>query len=487
MAQFYQIISFAGVFFYWLLIAGVTMRLALRRRPIGVSFAWLMVIYILPVIGVVFYFLFGELNLGRKRVLRTKAMFSPYQRWFADSAQPMALGSEKLSSAAKAVHDICLHRVGIPAISGNQLTLHDSADKILTQITEQIESAQLSVSMVFYIWQPGGKADAVAQAVCQAAQRGVQVRILLDWAGSKLFFQSHWPQKMRESGVTLVGALAVSPMRMFFRRLDLRQHRKLIIVDEKVAYTGSMNMVDPSFFKQDAGIGPWVDIVVEVRGCAVAQLVGIFSWDWEVETGVRSLPSAPQHFPPDSAPQLDQYVVQVAPSGPSLPDGLIQQILLLSIHSAKKKLIITTPYLVPSETLLHALQTTAQRGVEVSVVIPAKNDNVMVEWASRSFFEDLLHAGVKIYQFNHGLLHTKSVMVDDTFCLIGTVNLDMRSLWLNFELTLCVDDENFCAALGEVQKQYVKNSSLLSLEKWQRRPLLHRLVEQFFYLFSPIL
>ncbi|MGL5336096.1 MAG: PLDc N-terminal domain-containing protein, partial [Enterovibrio sp.] len=189
MTQFFQIINFAGVFFYWLLIAAVTMRLALRRRPIGVSFAWLMVIYILPIFGVLFYFLFGELNLGRKRVLRTKAMFSPYQSWFASSTQSMDLAGEQLSSAAKDVHDICLHRIGIPAISGNELALHDRTDAILSQITEQIENAQVSVSMVFYIWQPGGKADAVAQAVCDAAMRGVQVRILLDWAGSKLFFQ----------------------------------------------------------------------------------------------------------------------------------------------------------------------------------------------------------------------------------------------------------------------------------------------------------
>ncbi|MGL5290819.1 MAG: PLDc N-terminal domain-containing protein, partial [Vibrionaceae bacterium] len=166
MTQVFEIINFAGVFFYWLLIAAVTMRLALRRRPIGVSFAWLMVIYILPIFGVVFYFLFGELNLGRKRVLRTKAMFSPYQSWFANSTQPIAAESEKLSSAAKAVHDICLHRIGIPAISGNQLALHDSTDEVLSLITEQIKHAQVSVSMVFYIWQPGGKADAVAQAVC---------------------------------------------------------------------------------------------------------------------------------------------------------------------------------------------------------------------------------------------------------------------------------------------------------------------------------
>ncbi|PKF50838.1 cardiolipin synthase [Enterovibrio nigricans] len=473
-------------FFYWLLIAGVTIRVVLKRRALGVSIAWLMIIYIIPIVGVILYLLVGELNLGRKRAERAKAMFTPYGQWMATLSECEVHRPQHQSFLARPVHDLCLRRAGIPALAGNQLSLHCETADILRNIAKDVHSAKRSVNMVFYIWHPGGHADDVAKEVCSAARRGVTVRILLDSAGSKSFFRTHWPDEMRRAGVELIEALAVSPARMFLRRLDIRQHRKIVIIDNEIGYTGSMNMVDPRFFKQDAGVGQWVDIMVKVDGPSVPVLNSIFAWDWEVETGLRYLPDLP------TCPLIEQHEhanhsVQVAPSGPGMPDGIIQQVLMLAIHQAKRSLTITTPYLIPSESLLAALQTTAQRGVTVNLIIPAKNDSLMVEWASRSFFNDLLRAGINIYRFQGGLLHTKSVMVDENFCLIGTVNLDMRSLWLNFELTLCIDDPDFCADLSSLQQEYINNSTPLLIETWQKRSVLNRPIEQFFYMFSPLL
>ncbi|KXF81650.1 cardiolipin synthase [Enterovibrio coralii] len=486
MEKIYQFLVWASVFFYWLLIAGVTIRVVLKRRALGVSIAWLMIIYIIPIVGVILYLLVGELNLGRKRAERAKAMFTPYGQWLETLSDCEAHRPQHQSFLARPVHDLCLRRAGIPALAGNQLSLHCETADILRNIAKDVQSAQHSINMVFYIWHPGGHADDVAKAVCDAAKRGVTVRILLDSAGSKTFFRTHWPDEMRKAGVELIEALAVSPARMFLRRLDIRQHRKIVIIDNEIGYTGSMNMVDPRFFKQDAGVGQWVDIMVKVDGPSVPVLNSIFAWDWEVETGLRYLPDLPV------CPLIEQHEhanhsVQVAPSGPGMPDGIIQQVLMLAIHQAKKSLTITTPYLIPSESLLAALQTTAQRGVTVNLIIPAKNDSLMVEWASRSFFNDLLKTGINIYRFQGGLLHTKSVMVDENFCLIGTVNLDMRSLWLNFELTLCIDDPDFCADLSSLQQAYMSNSTPLLIENWQKRSVFNRPVEQFFYMFSPLL
>ena len=474
--------TFASLFLYWFMVAIVTFRVALKRRALGVSFAWLLIIYIIPFLGVVLYFLFGELNLGRKRAARAKAMFVYHQNWLAEAERSNVHQPENLSPLSRPVHDLCLQRTGIPALSGNHLALYQHADAILGQFLRDIQGATHSINMTFYIWHLGGEADNVAQAVCDAAKRGVTVRILLDAAGSKAFFKSHWPSQMRQAGIELIEALAVSPVRMFLRRLDLRQHRKMLIIDNQLAYTGSMNMVDPAFFKRNRGVGQWVDIMVAVQGPAVPILNNIFAWDWEVETGLRYSPALPSY------PKADyRHAVQVAPSGPGMPDGIIQQVLLLTINQAQKRLTITTPYLVPSESLLHALQTTAQRGVEVNIIIPAKNDSLMVEWASRSFFSDLLDSGINIYRFNGGLLHSKSVMVDDNFCLIGTVNLDMRSLWLNFELTLCIDDKDFCAELITLQESYIADSELVDKARWARRSILTRPIELFFYMFSPLL
>lgn len=480
--KLFDFVALAGFLIHWFLVAMVTLRIAMTRRAFGVSFAWLLVIYIIPILGVVIYLMFGELKLGRKRAARAKAMFEPYKDWLFHSVNSNAHQPENLSLLARPVHDLCLKRTGIPALSGNYITLHHNTEDILKHLADELKNAKHSINMVFYIWHLGGYADEVANVLCDAALRGVKVRILLDSAGSKAFFNSHMPQQMREAGIELIESLAVSPARMFFRRLDIRQHRKLIIIDNELAYTGSLNMIDPKFFKQDHGVGQWIDIMVSVVGPSVPILSSIFSWDWEVETGNRILPTR-YHSPQ----KLTRHAVQVVPSGPGMPSGIIQQVLLLTIHQAQTSLTITTPYLIPSETLLNALQTAAHRGVQVNIIIPAHNDSTMAEWASRSFFSDLMEAGINIYRFNGGLLHTKSVMVDDNFCLIGTVNLDMRSLWLNFELTLCIDDKYFCSDLIELQKNYIENSELVDKGKWEKRSLLMRPVEQFYYLFSPLL
>ncbi len=486
MDKLFQLVMWAGIFFYWLTIAAVTLRLVLKRRAMGMTISWLMIIYIIPILGIALYFLFGELNLGRKRAERAKSMFPPYKEWFNKINRPSGKKYKTSRKLTKPVQDLCENRIGIPALIGNQLTLHNETLAILQAINKEIIQAKQSIHMTFYIWQPGGHADHIANNICEAAERGVSVRILLDSAGSKHFFKSDWPHKMRKSGVELIEALAVSPARMFFRRLDIRQHRKIVVIDNTLAYTGSMNLVDPRFFKQEAGIGQWVDIMIAIRGPAVPIINSIFSWDWEVETGLRFLPQLPVQ-PTFTSLKHTHHAIQVAPSGPSMPDGIIQQILILTIHQAKKNLTITTPYLIPSESLISALQTTAQRGVTVNIIIPEQNDSLMVEWASRSFFSDLLSAGINIYRFHGGLLHTKSVMVDECFCLIGTVNLDMRSLWLNFELTLCIDDPDFCTDLIFTQKKYLQQSNKIDLNEWNKRPFYVRPIEQFFYLFSPLL
>lgn len=486
MDKLFQFVIWTGFFSYWLTIAAVTLRLVLKRRAMGITIAWLMIIYIIPILGIGLYFLFGELNLGRKRAERAKNMFPPYREWFSKIHTSPEKKRKLSRQLAAPVHNLCENRIGIPALIGNQLTLHTQTLTILQSIAKEISQAKQSIHMTFYIWQPGGQADEIAKEVCQAAERGVSVRILLDSAGSKAFFKSEWPHKMRQAGIELIEALAVSPARMFFRRLDIRQHRKIVVIDNSLAYTGSMNLVDPRFFKQEAGIGQWVDIMIAIRGPVVPIINSIFSWDWEVETGLRFLPQLPVQ-PNVSTLKHTHHAIQVAPSGPSMPDGIIQQILILTIHQAQKNLTITTPYLIPSESLISALQTTAERGVTVNIIIPEQNDSLMVEWASRSFFSDLLNAGVNIYRFNGGLLHTKSVMVDECFCLLGTVNLDMRSLWLNFELTLCIDDPDFCHELILTQRSYLEKSHKINLDEWNKRPFYMRPIEQFFYLFSPLL
>ncbi|WP_070963063.1 cardiolipin synthase [Vibrio sonorensis] len=484
MEKFYHFLTLASLILYWILVAGVTLRVVLKRRAVSVSLAWLMVIYIIPILGVGCYFLFGELNLGRKRAERAKEMFAPFAQWFTSLNSCIAHSPETFGRHISRIDELCNNRLGLPALSGNTLSLQSDPESILRSIIKDIEQAQSSIRMVFYIWHPGGLADSVAAALVKAAKRGVDVKLLLDSAGSPRFFKSPWLQMMENAGIEVVQALEVSPWRIFLRRLDLRQHRKIIVVDNEVAYTGSMNMVDPAHFKQDSGVGQWIDIMVRVTGPTVNVLSAIHGWDWEVETGYREMPPVPQCSIDKNSPQ---HPIQVVPSGPGMPEYLISQVLTLAINQANKSVRITTPYFVPSSDLLETLKMTAQRGINVELIIPYKNDSLMVQWASRSFYSDLLEAGVSIYEFDGGLLHTKSVVIDEEFCLVGTVNMDMRSLWLNFEVTLAVDDIAFTKEMYWLQEEYIQKAIPVDRDIWKERPMRSRFLERVFYLFNPLL
>ncbi|ELL9329846.1 cardiolipin synthase [Vibrio fluvialis] len=484
MDKVYHFLTLASIAIYWFLVAGVTLRVVLKRRAVSVSLAWLMVIYILPIVGVICYFLFGELNLGRKRAERAKEMFKPFGTWFRSLNDCQAHMPEGMGAHIYKIDELCNHRMGIPALSGNTLSLQNSPNEILHSIIEDIEQAQESIRMVFYIWHPGGLADSVASSLIQAAKRDVDVKLLLDSAGSPRFFRSHWLKMMQDAGIHVVQALEVSPWRIFLRRLDLRQHRKIIVIDDAIAYTGSMNMVDPAYFKQDSGVGQWIDIMVRITGPSVNVLSAIHCWDWEFETGERQMPTVPECRLDANAPQ---HPIQVVPSGPGMPENLISQVLTLAINQANESVRITTPYFVPSADLLATLKMTAQRGINVELIIPQKNDSFMVQWASRAFYGELLEAGVKIHEFYGGLLHTKSVVIDRQFCLVGTVNLDMRSLWLNFEVTLAVDDQEFTQQLYWQQQNYIEQSRSVDYDIWETRSLGHRFMERLFYLFNPLL
>lgn len=244
MDKFYHFLTLAGIGLYWLLVAGVTIRVVLKRRAVSVSLAWLMIIYILPVLGVACYFLFGELNLGRKRAERAKEMFTPFEKWFSQLNDCNAHNPETMGRHIYRIDELCNNRLGLPALSGNTLSLQQSPNEILHSIIEDIENAQSSIRMVFYIWHPGGLADSVASALIQAAKRGVDVKLLLDSAGSPRFFRSPWYRMMQDAGIEVIQALEVKMWRIFLRRLDLRQHRKIIVIDDEIAYTGSMNLVD---------------------------------------------------------------------------------------------------------------------------------------------------------------------------------------------------------------------------------------------------
>jgi cardiolipin synthase len=348
-----------------------------------------------------------------------------------------------------------------------------------------IERAEKFCHLEFYIWTEGGLADEVGAALLRAAGRGVTCRVLLDAVGSAKFLKGRLLEQLKTGGVDVAVALPVSAISVFRVRPDLRLHRKIVVIDDTVAYTGSFNLVDPRFFKQGAGVGEWVDAMVRLEGPGVLALNALFRWDWEVETG-RDL-NFDEKGDSFSVRRPGETDVQLIPSGPGSTGSNVYQLLLMSIYSARREIVVTTPYFVPDEAVSTALLTAAERGVKVTVIIPERNDSRLVHYTCRSYFDDMLAAGIRIYGFGGGLLHTKSVVIDRQLALFGSVNLDVRSFWLDFEVTLGVYNPDFAERLLALHDRYIEKSVLVNLKTWQQRSGRERFVENLARLASPLL
>ncbi len=476
------------IYFADLLIRiGLSLRVIMRRRPVGVTFAWLTIILIFPFGGAVLYLLFGELRLGNRRAKWAKQVHGPYQEWLASVQQrhgnvdwsQVGIECEPLARLTHAVFDM-------PALPGNRLQLLPGWEAVFHSMIADIDRAQRTCHMVFYIWNEGGLGDDVVEALVRATGRGVVCRVLIDNVGSRPFLRGRQAKKLRDAGVHLQAALPVGLLRMLFYRVDLRMHRKIVVIDGQIAYTGSLNLVDPRYFKQDAGVGQWVDAMVRVEGPAVESLGITFLEDWELEAG-EGIERLRETGDVHELPEVGTTAVQTIPSGPAFEAQAVQDVLLMTIYAARREIIMTSPYFVPEEALLTALATAARRGVEVTLIVPARVDSFLVRYASQAFKGDLLQAGVKIALFDGGLLHTKSVTVDGEFSLFGSLNLDSRSLHLNFEITLAVYEAEFTRALRDLQQLYLKESTWMDVDAWQSRPLRVRLTENAVRLLGPLL
>ncbi|HEY2841221.1 MAG TPA: cardiolipin synthase [Pirellulales bacterium] len=466
-----------------LLLAG---RIILRGKPVGITFAWLTLVLIFPIGGAILYLMFGELRLGNRRAEWARRIHGPFQAWLSELRERTTVDWLPLGDECRSLANLCQSVVGMPAMPDNELKLLRNADATLRSIVTDIDAAERSCHLEFYIWHPGGAADLVVEALVRAAARGVACRVLVDAVGSHEFLGSVLVRSLRAGGVAVRAALPVGLTRMLFYRLDLRIHRKIVVIDGQIGYTGSMNLVDPSFFKQDAGVGQWIDAMVRMRGPAVEALAVTFLEDWELEAA-EGLERVRAHGGAHAVASAGSAVVQVVPSGPTTARMPIQAIVLSAIYSAHTEVVLTTPYFVPDEIMVIALASAAARGVQVTIVIPRRVDSRLVRLASEAHKGDLLAAGVRIVLFEGGLLHTKSITVDGRMCLFGSLNLDPRSLQLNFEITLAIYDAGFTGALRDLQADYISQATQLDLKRWETRSITTRFVDNAARLLSPLL
>ncbi len=469
-------------------VLAITVRVIMRRPSTGVTLAWISIVAIFPFAGLILYLLFGERRISRKRVSLIAERRIDYDNMVSMAFAKGLLDVEwnSLRPEAFSMNTLGIKTVGFPTVSGSHCELYSEADQILDAITRDIDNAKYSVLMEYYIWSEGGKADQVLLALIRAAKRGVSCCILIDALGARKWWNGNQPKQLRDAGVKVQRALPAGLFRTLVDRTDLRVHRKIVVIDNNAAWTGSMNMVDPKFFNQEANVGNWVDAMVRIEGALIAPLALTVIGDWVLETE-DSIEQMLKHTNIGNISPRGRCDAQVIPSGPGETDDGLLQMLLAIINSARHELVLTTPYFVPDESMLRALRGAAARGVKVDLIVPEKVDSLLTRHASHSYYDELLDMGVNIHLYQKGLLHTKSITADRCISMFGTVNLDMRSIWINYEVALFFYDSKFSEELYQLQASYIECSRLLNPVEWAKRATGKRFVENTFRLVSPIL
>jgi cardiolipin synthase len=464
----------------------VVMARAMLRphRDPASRIAWVVVIGVLPVLGMVAYVLFGETNIGRKRGARSRAVLERLPAMAsarsADETNARPDVSDQYEHLFRTGHSIS----GFEPVGGNSARLSSNSNETVDSIVSDIDAAKEHVHLLFYIWLPDNNGRKVVEAIERAAARGVDCRAMVDGLGSRTMLESeHW-NSMAEAGVHVGVALRIGHLleRALVGRIDLRNHRKIVVIDDWITYCGSQNCADPEFLVK-AKYAPWVDAVMRFEGPIARQNQHLFVSDWMtyVDEDISEMLRRPLRAP---APGIPAQVIGTGPTGrysamPEMFESLM--------FTARREIIISSPYYVPDESIQNGLCAAARRGVDTTIIFPARNDSFVVAAASRSYYADLLDAGVRVFEYVGGLLHTKSFTLDGEVTLIGSANMDRRSFDLNYENNILFEDPALTADVRRLQLEYVSRSREVEPASVAAWPMTRRLWNNTVAMLGPLL
>lgn len=462
-----------------------------RQIHVSTTLSWIIILSVLPIAGPAIYALFGTQSLGGKRDKAGWSIRQYYQKDFGIGKRRIDSNDLPVAEYLQDLSRMLSAQTGFFPASGNCYKLFSKSPPLIESIIKDIDAAEDSVHLEFYIVDPRGSIIKVLEAMERSASRGIETRLMVDDIGGRPFFKSDWEERLKTAGVDVVHSLSVNPIKAFSKRTDLRNHRKLIVIDQKIGYTGSYNLTDPIKFKEGEGFGEWVDVMVRLEGHIVSSLSCVFNTDYIFDSqGLDYTTADLVELADDRDGRRDcseGVVMQLVPSGPEMQRSVIHELITASIFGARHSVTIVTPYFVPDETIQLALINAAHRGVTVRLIVPKRVDSIMARHAGESTFDSLIRAGIEVYRFTGGMLHTKLVQVDDQMTLIGTANVDMRSFYLNLELTLCVYDLDFAAQANRLLEQYIEDSEVLDPESWESRGQVLRWKENILRLAGPLL
>lgn len=432
-----------------------------QQRTAAASRTWLLLIFLLPWPGLVVYALFGRIYLPKQRIEQQLR-----------ASRVIRLAQEQMGSRPVAIPGLPDHLAPLVMLAtklgdfapfgGNQVELLAEYSPFIDRLVADIDAAQSQVHLLFYIYKNDATGQRVSQALVRAAKRGVKCRLLVDAVGSKHGLAA-LAASLRDNGVEVLRMLPVGVFRRNAARFDLRNHRKIVIIDGCIGYTGSQNIVDGNFVPGY----PNEELNVRMVGPAVAQLQAVFLADHYFETG--QILEETEHFP--EAAHAGTTTAQVLPSGPGYQRENGQELMVSLLYAARERVVLTTPYFVPDDPFLQAIRSAGRRGVEMHLVVSKHANQLLTQLAQRSYYEDLLNAGVKIHLYEPRFLHAKHLSIDNDIAFIGSANIDIRSFALNSEINLIIYDSEVVAKLRAVQERCFAHSTLLNAEKWRQRPI----------------
>ena len=452
----------------WTIRIGAIVVVPFKRR--FTATAWLLLLFFLPIPGLILFILIGQPKFPKARVDRFRNTVRPFFDRIGQSLAPhAAVGRSAIAEVAE--------RLGFfPAVGGNSIDLIGDYDSAIQRLIADIDAAKARVFLLVYIFADDEVGRSVIAALGRAVKRGVDCRVLVDPVGSSQWIRST-ERCLHEAGVKFRAALPWHWLRRRTRR-DMRNHRKLFVIDSRIGYSGSQNIVCKDFRRGIVNR----ELVARCTGPIVAEMEAQFLGDWFLETGVEPLSASELVARADGGALL-----QLLPSGAEYPLAGFETLLVWQLHQARTRAVIVTPYFIPDEDVLDAMRTTAARGVEVHLVLSKVVDQRVVNLAQRAYYDGLLSAGVQIHLFRDYLLHAKNVGIDGKLGILGSSNVDLRSFQLNEEVSLLLLDERSAQVLAEVQRGYLQGSDELHLEQWRKRRRPVMVLENLARLISPLL
>jgi cardiolipin synthase len=469
---------------YLLTILFVCLMIVFENRSPVKTLSWVLVVLLVPFLGIFFYIFFGQ-NYRKQKIFSKKNILDLEQLTSYAAVQVnslpdrMMLESEAIRGKVQLMK-LMLNNNKSALTEFNKIEILIDGENTFPAMLDAIHEAKSFINMEFYRFESDILGTKFCEALMIRARAGVKVRIIFDDVGS-WSLSNNIIKRMRESGIEIFPFMPVR-FPWLTNKINFRNHRKILVTDGTKGFVGGLNIAD-KYLHGIQGIGNWRDTHLVIKGEAVATLNSVFMVDWYFVSDIL-LSDEPGHLDFEKVP--DRCWIQMASSGPDSDWANIMQVYFSAIATAKKSIYISTPYFSPDESILNAMKTASLSGVDVQMILPDKSDSVVAYWNTRSYIEELMEAGIKIFLYNKGFNHSKYILVDNVFASVGSANVDMRSFDLNFEVAALIYSESFAGQLLEIFHDDILHSVRVEPEEWAKRKKTARYKESLSRIFGPL-